>query len=98
VGYICYGPTPLTDGTWDLYWQAVIREKQRQGIGSTLMKAAEREIRKAKGRLALIETSSIPAYEKTRRFLFGQGYEIIACIPDFYSPGDDRIILQKHMR
>ena len=19
TGYICYGPTPLTDGTWDLY-------------------------------------------------------------------------------
>jgi ribosomal protein S18 acetylase RimI-like enzyme len=98
VGYICYGPTPLTDGTWDLYWQAVIREKRGQGIGSTLMKAAEGEIRKAKGRLALIETSSTPAYEKTRRFHFGQGYEIIARIPDFYSPGDDKIILQKRLR
>jgi ribosomal protein S18 acetylase RimI-like enzyme len=98
VGYICYGPTPLTDGTWDLYWQAVSREKQGQGIGSTLMKAAEKEIRKAKGRLALIETSSTPAYEKTRRFHFGLGYEIIARIPDFYSPGDDKVILQKHLR
>ena len=27
AGYISYGPTPLTDGTWDIYWQAVIREK-----------------------------------------------------------------------
>jgi ribosomal protein S18 acetylase RimI-like enzyme len=98
VGYICYGPTPLTGGTWDLYWQAVIREKQGQGIGSVLMKVAEGEIRKAKGRLALIETSSTPAYEKTRRFHLGQGYEIIARIPDFYSPGDDKIILQKRLR
>ena len=98
VGYICYGPTPLTSGTWDLYWQAVIREKQGQGIGSVLMKAAEGEIRKAKGRLALIETSSTPAYEKTRRFHLGQGYEVIACIPDFYAPGDDKFILQKRLR
>ena len=98
VGYICYGPTPLTDGTWDLYWQAVIREKRGQGIGSALMKAAEEEIRKAKGRLALIETSSTPAYEETRRFHLGRGYEIIARIPDFYSPGDDKLILQKHLR
>ena len=98
AGYICYGPTPMTDGTWDLYWEAVAREKQGQGIGSMLMKAAEREIRKAKGRLALIETSSIPAYEKTRRFHLGLGYEIITRIPDFYSPGDDKLILQKRLR
>ncbi len=98
VGYICYGPTPLTDGTWDLYWQAVIREERGQGIGSALMKAAERDIRKAQGRLAIIETSSTPAYEKTRRFHLGQGYEVIARIPDFYSPGDDKLILQKRLR
>ena len=23
VGYACFGPTPLTDGTFDLYWIAV---------------------------------------------------------------------------
>ena len=60
-----------------------------------LLQAAEKEIRKAKGRLALIETSSAPAYEKTRRFHLGLGYEIIARIPDFYSPSDDKLILQK---
>jgi len=98
VGYISYGPTPLTDGTWDLYWQAVDQEKRRQGIGSALMEAAEEEIRKAQGRLAIIETSSTPAYEKTRRFHIGHGYEVIGCIPDFYAPGDDKLILQKRLR
>ena len=98
VGYICYGPTPLTDGTWDLYWEAVAREKRGQGFGSALMQAAEKEIRKAKGSLALIETSSTPMYEKTRRFHLGLGYEIIARIPDFYSPGDDKLILQKRLK
>lgn len=98
AGYICYGPTPMTDGTWDLYWEAVAREKRGQGIGSALMKAAEGAIRKAKGRLALIETSSTPAYEKTRRFHFGNGYNEVARIPDFYSPGDDKLILQKRLR
>jgi GNAT superfamily N-acetyltransferase len=98
TGYICYGPTPMTDGTWDLYWEAVDRRKQGQGIGSALIKAAESEIGKAEGRLALIETSSTPAYEKTRRFYFGNGYDIIARVPDFYSPGDDKLILQKWLR
>ena len=98
LGHISYGPTPLTEGTWDLYWEAVAQEKRGQGIGSALMKAAEKKIRKAKGRLALIETSSTPAYEKTRRFHLSLGYEIIARIPDFYSPGDDKLILQKRLR
>ena len=98
AGYICYGPTPLTEGTWDIYWEAVTREKQGQGIGSTLTKAAEKDIVRAKGRLAIIETSSTPAYEKTRHFHISHGYEIVARIPDFYAPGDDRLILQKRMR
>ena len=97
AGYICYGPTPLTDGTWDMYWAAVAREKQGQGIGSALWKAAEGEIRKASGRLVIIETSSAQDYEKTLRFHQSQGYEIIARIPDFYSPGDDKLILQKRL-
>jgi len=98
TGYICYGPTPLTEGTWDIYWIAVAREKQGQGIGSALMESAEKEIVKAKGRLAIIETSSTPAYEKTRHFHLSHGYEIVARIPDFYAPGDDKLILQKRLR
>ena len=98
AGYICYGPTPLTEDTWDLYWEAVAQEKRGKGIGSALMKAAEKEIRKDKGRLALIETSSMPAYEKTRRFHLRNGYNEVARIPDFYSPGDDKLILQKCLK
>jgi len=97
AGYICYGPTPLTDGTWDIYWQAVAQGKRGQGIGGVLTKAAEKEIRKARGRLAIIETSSTQAYEKTLHFHIGQGYEMIARIPDFYSLGDDKLILQKRL-
>jgi ribosomal protein S18 acetylase RimI-like enzyme len=97
-GYICYGPTPLTEATWDVYWMAVAREKQGQGIGSALMKSAEKEIMKGQGRLSIIETSSTPAYEKTRNFHLSQGYEIVARIPDFYAPGDDKLILQKRLR
>ena len=97
VGYICYGPTPLTEGTWDIYWMAVAPEKQGQGIGSALLKFAEDKIREDQGRLALIETSSTPQYEKTRRFHQSQGYEIVSRIPDFYAPGDDRLILQKRL-
>ena len=97
VGYICYGPTPLTEGTWDIYWMAVAPEKQGQGIGSALMAFAEGKIEKAQGRLVLIETSSVPEYEKARRFYQHWGYEVICRIPDFYKPGDDKIVFQKRL-
>jgi len=97
-GYICFGSTPLTEGTWDIYWMAVAREKQGQGIGSALIRSAEEEIIKDQGRLSMIETSSTPAYEKTRNFHLGHGYEIVACVPDFYAPGDDKLIMQKRLR
>jgi len=98
VGYICYGAAPLTEGTWDIYWIAVSREEQSRGIGSVLMAFAEDEIKKAQGRLAIIETSSKPEYEKTRRFHHRHGYEVVGRIPDFYAPGDDKLILQKRLR
>ena len=98
VGYICFGPTPLTEGTWDIYWMAVDPDRRRQGIGGALMEAAEEPIRQAGGRLAMIETSSSPSYENTRRFHTRHGYETLARIPDFYSIGDDMLIMRKLMR
>jgi ribosomal protein S18 acetylase RimI-like enzyme len=95
VGYICYGPTPLTKGTWDIYWLAVRQGEQGRGVGSALMASVEDEIKKAKGKLVVIETSSTPKYERTRRFYRRYGYEAICRIPDFYAPDDDKIIFQK---
>jgi ribosomal protein S18 acetylase RimI-like enzyme len=95
VGYICYGLTPLTEGTWDIYWLAVDRKKQDKGIGSALVVFVEEQIKKAGGRLIVIETSAKPGYEKTRHFYIRHSYELICRIPDFYAPGDDKIILQK---
>jgi len=30
AGYICYGPTPLTEGTWDIYWRHLPSQNTRQ--------------------------------------------------------------------
>jgi ribosomal protein S18 acetylase RimI-like enzyme len=98
VGYICYGLAPLTEGTWDIYWIAVAAEKQGKGIGGTLLTHAENRMRKAQARLAIIETSSQSEYEKTRRFHLSHGYQVIGRLPDFYAPGDDKLILQKKLR
>jgi ribosomal protein S18 acetylase RimI-like enzyme len=96
-GYICYGPTPLTEGTWDVYWIAVAAGDQGKGVGSALLAYAEDKIKEAGGRLIVIETSSQASYIKSRRFYSNHGYEAIARLPDFYAPGDDKVILQKRL-
>ncbi len=98
MGYICYGPTPLTEGTWDIYWMAVTPEEQGHGLGKALLAFAEAKIEDAQGRLILIETASKPEYEKTQRFYHSQGYELISRIPDFYAPEDDKLTLQKRLK
>ena len=97
AGYICLGPTPLTEGTWDIYWIAVARDKQGKGIGSALLDAAEKTMREEKVRLAFIETSSKPDYKKTRNFYLSRGYKVVCQIDDFYAPGDDKLILLKRL-
>jgi len=97
VGYVCYGPVPLTKGSWDIYWMSITRQQQGKGIGKSLLQTAEQNIRKLDGRLSFIETSSKPSYEKTRRFHVSQGYQQICQVADFYSIGDDKIIYQKRL-
>ena len=95
AGYICYGPTPLTRGTWDVYWIAVDPGLKGKGIGSMLLKLAEENIRSAEGRMILIETASNPLYLGARKFYLAHRYIIISSIPDFYSPGDNKITFRK---
>ncbi len=97
AGYICYGPTPITTGTWDVYWMAVSQGAQRHGVGKALLSAAESDIKKMQGRLILIETSSKPGYEKAQSFYAKQGYELISRIADFYEPGDDKLTYLKRI-
>jgi len=97
IGYICFGPTPLTEGTWDIYWNAVSQNNQRTGIGKALLSYAEKQIKKARGRIILIETSSTINYEKSRRFHISQGYKLVSQIKDFYAVGDDKLIFRKNI-
>lgn len=92
VGWICLGPTPCTIGTFDIYWIGVSPDRQRGGIGSALLRRAETVIRDRGGRLSVIETSSRGLYASSREFYSKAGYREAARIPDFYAPGDDKVI------
>jgi ribosomal protein S18 acetylase RimI-like enzyme len=93
IGYSCVGPTPATDGTFDLYWLAVDPAAQGKGVGRALVREVERDLSSRGARLLLVETSSRPDYENTRAFYARCGYIEAARIKDFYAPADDRIML-----
>jgi ribosomal protein S18 acetylase RimI-like enzyme len=97
AGYVCVGPTPMTRGTWDVYWLAVSPAFQRRGLGRMLMEWAEEYIRECGGLRSVIETSSTDQYVPTRAFYQKAGYREICQIPDYYDIGDSKVILFKSL-
>jgi ribosomal protein S18 acetylase RimI-like enzyme len=97
AGYACFGPTPSTDRTYDLYWIAVHPAAQGEGAGSTLLAAVERRLAEQGARLFVIETSSRSDYGLTRRFYLARGYTEAARARDFYASEDDRVIYTKRL-
>lgn len=97
VGWICFGPTPCTLGTFDIYWIVVSRDCQRMGVGSALMKQAETLIAARGGRMSVIETSGRGLYDSTRDFYHKLGYSEQARIAGFYADGDDKIIYARQL-
>lgn len=95
AGYVLFGPVPLTEGNFDLYWIAVDPACQGGGVGRRLMQHVEEQVRKRDGRLLCLETSSQGGYLRTRQFYEQAGYVEESCIRDFYKPGDDRLTYVK---
>ena len=95
VGWVCFGPTPCTIGSFDIYWIGVASAWQGRGIGRELTAFAERAITERGGRLLVVETSSREKYLPTRRFYEALGYTEAARIPDFYGPADHKVIFTK---
>ena len=93
LGYVCFGPTPSTLGTFDLYWLAVDPAAQGRGAGRALVRRVEQELGMRGARLLVVETSSRSEYSHTREFYARGGYDEAARVRDFYAPADDRIIL-----
>jgi len=98
AGFACYGPTPLTRGTYDLYWICVGRRHRRRGTGRALLQAVIRSIRRNQGRLLSVETSGRRDFAPTRAFYERAGLTATARVPGFYAPGDDLVIFTYAVR
>jgi ribosomal protein S18 acetylase RimI-like enzyme len=96
AGWICWGPTPCTVGTFDLYWMAVDPAVQGAGVGTALLEEMERRLAGV-ARLVVVETSGRPDYLPTRAFYEARGYRVGGVVSEFYAPGDDQIVYVKSL-
>jgi ribosomal protein S18 acetylase RimI-like enzyme len=97
AGYVCYGPTPMTDGTFDLYWIASSARQRGRGVGTMLVRTMEAELLGEGGRLVRIETSQLDGYDAARAFYARLGYHEVGRIHDFYRRGDDLVTLARRL-
>jgi len=95
VAYACFGATPMTEGTFDLYWLVVATEARGQGLGRALLTAVEAGLRGRGIRLIRIETSSLEGQGGAARFYARAGYRQVGLVADFYRRGDDLITFAK---
>jgi ribosomal protein S18 acetylase RimI-like enzyme len=97
IGYLCFGATPMTLGTFDIYWIVVAPEAQGRGMGSALLAETERQLAARGARTIRIETSSLEGEGGATRFYERAGYKRVGLIEEFYRPGDDLITLAKRI-
>lgn len=98
LGFAYYAPAAMTDRSWYLYWIAVRPDLQARGVGTRLLHHTEEDIRGRAGRILFIETSSLPQYDKTRRFYLKTGCEVTGVLRDYYQDGDDMVVFRKRLQ
>jgi len=97
AGYICYGPTPMTEGTWDLYWIVTHPDARGNGVARGLVARVEKELKQLGARLIRVETSRLDGYGAARAFYERLEYPVVSVMPDFYKPGDDLLVMLKRL-
>ena len=97
LGYACYGPTPCTVSTFDLYWVAVHDSMRGRGLGKVLLSEVEKRLKGMGGGKLIAETSSRTQYAPTHHFYLSCGFTQEARIGDYYAPGEDILYFTKNI-
>jgi ribosomal protein S18 acetylase RimI-like enzyme len=97
IGYVCFGKTPMTRRTFDLYWIVVDKALQGRGIGRSLLGACEAAVRDEGGLTVRVETASKESYGSTIAFYERTKFALSGRIADFYDDGDDLLIFTKRV-
>lgn len=97
LGYLCWGRTPMTERTVDLYWIVVDQALHGRGVGRFLLTALEDQMRE-EGLLTIrVETASSEAYNGTIAFYEKTAFALSGRIRDFYKDDDDLLIFTKRV-
>jgi ribosomal protein S18 acetylase RimI-like enzyme len=96
IAWACWGPTPGTVATFDLYWIVVDPAWQSRGLGSLMVDEMERRL-SGIADLVVVVTSGRSDYAPTRGFYLRHGYSIKGTIEDYYAPEDDQVIFAKRL-
>jgi ribosomal protein S18 acetylase RimI-like enzyme len=97
LGYVCFGKTPMTEATYDMYWIAVSPKHHNNGIGKKLTEYFELIVKSLNGKLLIVETSSREEYKNTRMFYIKSDYKEISRIENYYKDNDDLIVYGKYL-
>jgi ribosomal protein S18 acetylase RimI-like enzyme len=95
IGYVCFGATPMTRATWDLYWVVVDHAARGKGVARALIAAMETELAARGGGHVRVETSETEGYGAARTLYARLGYPEAARLADFYAPGDALLVYYK---
>lgn len=98
LGYTCYGRVCLTQHSYDLFWIVTSKDAQRQGLARQLLSQTEQRIKDAGGRQVYAETSGQDGYLPARKFYESTGFSLLATFPDFYKPGDPKLVYAKILK
>lgn len=98
AGYICFGPTPMTACTYDLYWIVTDAAHRGKGVARALIRSMESHLLERGHRAQVrVETSQTEGYGAARKLYDRLGYPEVARFPDFYEPGNDLIVFFKNL-
>jgi ribosomal protein S18 acetylase RimI-like enzyme len=97
VAVVYCAPERMTEGTFNLYLIAIDQKFQGKGIGSEMMTYVENLLHEKGNRILIVETSSLPEFELTRKFYDNLGYTREAVIREFYQEGEDKVVFWKKL-
>ena len=97
AGFACWGSTPLTEGTYDLYWICADRDRRERGVGRRLFQVVEASVRRPARPDDRHRDQHRRCLPSRCSFLRAYGCRQAARITDYYRPGEDLLVYVKYL-
>lgn len=87
-----------SDRSYWMGWFCVHKDYRRKGVGKMLLRRIENELRKKAVKKLFVNTGSAETYTDAMNFYFSNGFRLEGILRDYYSEGEDQIILSKDLK